>query len=173
MIVSYLQESFDTAMQQAKVYKKSQRKRQKLFDVFAGRKDKGPDAAADDDNAMESFYDLKELMERQVRNAKKTDSPQFMFRGKKKRLGDSPMPRGQKLGTLKTSIIEARELVQMSRFAQFPDAYCIACVGDQYFKTEVIKASGNPSWNQLFEFEVYVRPTCCSIHLRDLILRPL
>jgi Ca2+-dependent lipid-binding protein len=39
--------------------------------------------------------------------------------------------------------------------ANFPDPYCILCVGEQYKKTDVRKSTLNPLWNQYFDFEVY------------------
>lgn len=154
----------ELAVNQAKAYKKSQRRRQKILDVFAKqRKEKTlvqSDSLGDvNSKVMESFADLKELMEKKVKETKKIDSPQvFMpFRRGKKKMGESPILRGRKLGTLKTAIIEACDLVQISRFAQFPDAYCIACVGDQYLKTDVIKSAPFPYWNSMFEFDVFVR----------------
>jgi hypothetical protein len=157
-----LKSKYESELNQAKVYKKSQRRRQKILDVFAKQRKEKPlvpsDSLSDvNTGVMESFYDLKELMEKQVRATKKTESPQvFMpFRNRKKKTGEAQILRGRKLGTLKTLIVEACDLVQVSRFAQFPDAYCIACVGDQYHKTDVIKSAAVPFWNDMFEFEIY------------------
>jgi hypothetical protein len=70
-----------------------------------------------DDSVAQSptFYDLKELMEKEKERRKRVESPAFTLRRKKAGLGDV-INRGSLLGVLKVAILRAQDLVLLSRF---------------------------------------------------------